>query len=324
MPPPVALIVTPYAAAANNGNVRTAERWASLLQSRYRVIVRTPSDVLDEADLLIVLHARRSHDCLRAWRERHPSHPIVVTLTGTDLYNDVPRNDADALDSLAIADRLIVLQERGIAALPERFRHKARAIYQSAPALAPYAKSKRRMRVLFVGHLRQEKDPITFVRAAASIREHEDIEFAIVGGMRDPALEVPMQHLLASAPNVRMLGSLSHRATRERIRRAHLLVVPSRMEGGANVVVEAVMSGTAVLASDCDGNLGMLGDDYPGIFAVHDHVGLARLITRCRTEPEFHRHLEQLCDARAPLFTPEAEQRGLLDAITPLIAAAGA
>lgn len=318
---PVVLIVTPYAPAANNGNVRTAERWARLLESRYRVIVRTPAERLDEAALLIALHARRSHGALRAWRDRAPSRPAILVLTGTDLYGDIPGRDAKALESLEIADRLIVLQERGVAALPERFRHKACVIFQSSPALPPYAKSDRRMRVLFVGHLRAEKDPVTFVRAAASLRGREDIEFAIVGSMRDPTLEATLQPLLASAPNVRMIGPLSHAATRQRIRRAHLLVVSSLMEGGANVIVEAAVSGTAVLASGCDGNLGMLGADYPGVFAVHDHVGLARLIDRCRTEPAFHRHLAQICTARAPLFSPEAEQRGLLGVVAPLIAA---
>jgi len=317
--PPVVLIVTPYAAAANNGNVRTAQRWADLLRSRYRVIVRTPADPLDEADILIALHARRSHAAVRAWRERFGMRPVIVTLTGTDLYRDVPLDDTQALASLQFADRLIVLQERGISALPAAVRTKARAIYQSAPVMPTYAKSSRRMRVLFVGHLREEKDPLTFIRAAAYFRDRDDIEFAIAGGMRDPALAGPVQHLLSSAPRLRMLGTLSHRVTRERIRRAHLLVVPSRMEGGANVIVEAVTGGTPVLASGCDGNLGMLGTDYAGIFAVGDHDGLARLLARFRTEPAFQRHLARQCEALLPRFTPASERRGLLDTVAPLI-----
>jgi putative glycosyltransferase (TIGR04348 family) len=319
--PPAILIVTPYAPAANNGNVRTAERWAQLLQPRCRAIVRTPDDAPEDADLLIALHARRSHGAVRAWRERHARRPLVVTLTGTDLYRDLPGRDADAIASLEQADRLIVLQERGIAALPERFRKKARAIHQSSPTLPAYAKSNRRLRTLFVGHLRAEKDPFTFLRAAGCLRDRSDIEFAIVGGMRDRALERPTRALLARAPGIRMLGALSHRATRERIRRAHLLVVPSRMEGGANVIVEAITSGTPVLASDCDGNLGMLGDDYAGIFAVQDHRGLARLLERCRSEPAFLQRLSAQCAARLPRFTPAAERRGLLDTIEPLLAA---
>jgi putative glycosyltransferase (TIGR04348 family) len=313
------LIVTPYAAAANNGNVRTAERWADLVSSRYRVIVRTPADGLDDADLIVALHARRSHPALLEWRRREGDKPVVVALTGTDLYHDIPVHDPAALESLQLADRLIVLQERGVAALPEAFRAKASAVYQSAPVLPPYRKSPRRLRVLFVGHLREEKDPFTFVRAAAALRDRHTIDFLLVGGVRDSALEQPLRELLAEAPNLRMLGALDHRTTRDRIRRAHLLVVPSRMEGGANVIVEAAVSGTPVLASDCDGNIGMLGEDYAGYFPVRDAHALARLIARCRTDANFLMRLKDQCQARARLFLPEAERSALLSIIDPLL-----
>jgi putative glycosyltransferase (TIGR04348 family) len=319
---PVILIVTPYAAAANNGNTRTAARWAALLQNRYRVIVRTPADELDAADLLIALHARRSHAALRAWRERRPRRPLAVVLTGTDLYRDVPAGDADALDSLRSADRLIVLQQRGVAALPAAFRGKARVIHQSSPPQPAFAKAASPLEALFVGHLRAEKDPCTFLRAAARLRDRPGIRFALVGGMRDPALEAPLRALLAAAPNAAMLGALPHADTRERIRRAHLLVVPSRMEGGANVVVEAIVSGTAVIASDCDGNLGMLGDGYPGCFPAGDDAALAHSLLRCLEEPAWLHRLEAMCRARAPLFTAAAERQALEALIAELTAPA--
>lgn len=319
MTPSTILIVTPYAAAANNGNVRTAERWASLLSPDYRVIVRTPTEGLVDADLLVSLHARRSHPALLEWRGRNGDKPAIVALTGTDLYHDIPVHDPAALESLQLADRLIVLQARGIAALPAECRAKATAVYQSARALPPYRKSPRRLRVLFVGHLREEKDPFTFIRAAALLRDRPAVEFLLVGGVRDPALEQPLRALLDDAPNLRLLGALAHEATRQRIRRAHLLVVPSRMEGGANVIVEAVVSGTPVLASDCDGNIGMLGEDYAGYFPVRDPRALARLILRCRNDANFYLHLTKQCEARSPHFTAEAERRGLRAVIDPLL-----
>jgi len=314
------LIVTPYAPAANNGNVRTAERWADFVASRHRTIVRTADDGIVEADLLVALHARRSHPSLLEWRRRCGPRPAIVALTGTDLYHDIPLDDPAALESLRLADRLIVLQARGVAALPEAFRAKARAVYQSARAMPPYRRSPRRLRVLFVGHLREEKDPFTFIRAAAALRDHSTIEFVMVGGVRDPALEQPLGELLCDAPNLRLLGALDHRAARERIRRAHLLIVPSRMEGGANVIVEAVVSGTPVIASDCDGNIGMLGEDYAGYFPVRDAQALARLIERCRTDARFLAHLGDQCAARAARFAPEAERRGLLEIVDTLLA----
>lgn len=67
------------------------------------------------------------------------------------------------------------------------------------------------------------------------------------------------------------------RATAQRIKRAHVLGSGSRMEGGAHVILEAVQSGTPVLASHISGNLGMLGTDYAGYFEVGDDAQLAAL-----------------------------------------------
>ena len=304
--------MSPYAPAANNGNTRTAARWAELLQSTHRVILSTTEDPLAHADVLIALHARRSHATVRAWYARSQPRPCILVLTGTDLYRDIPQGDASALESLRLADHLIVLQERGVAALPERFRGKAHVVYQSAATLAPAAKSERSLRALFVGHLRPEKDPFTFVRAAYALRARSDIRFTMIGGVRDPDMAQPFQDLLAGTPRVAALGPVSHARTRQHIRRAHVLVVPSRMEGGANVVVEAAVSGTPVLASDCDGNIGMLGSHYPGYFPVGDHDALARQLARCRDEPAYLARLRDLVQARAERFEPEAERRSLL------------
>jgi putative glycosyltransferase (TIGR04348 family) len=312
------LIVSPYAARANNGNWRTAARWSSLLRPDYQVIVRTAADVLHDADVLVALHARRSHAAIETWCRRTRRGACVLVLTGTDLYHDIPQRDQHALHSLRLADRLIVLQSRGTRSLPRSARRKATVVYQSAPALAPLPKSSRSLRAVFVGHIREEKDPLTFVHAAAALAGRDDIAFAVAGGARDPGLTRKIERLAAKLPQLTMLGELSHAAARQRIRRAHLLVVPSRMEGGANVIVEAVMSGTAVLASDCDGNIGMLGDDYPGYFSVGDASGLAQLITRCRDEPTFSSELARRCALRAREFEPAAERTALLQVLATL------
>ena len=87
------------------------------------------------------------------------------------------------------------------------------------------------------------------------------------------------------------------------------------MEGGANVVVEAITSGTAVVGTRMPGNVGMLGNDYPGYFAVGDPAALAGLVSRASRDPAFLRELERGCLKRAHLFTPAAETCGLLAAV---------
>jgi len=312
MPGSRLLIVTPYAAAANNGNWRTAARWSRRVRPDYRTIVQTTGEPLAAADAAVVLHARRSHAALAEWCARRPRRPAVLVMTGTDLYRDVPARDADALASLRLADRIVVLQARGVAGLPARVRHKARVVFQSAPSLAPLGKTDRRLRALLVAHLRPEKDAATFVRAAARLTGRRDIALEIVGGTREEASRAEIEPLIAAAANVDLRGALAHAATRRRIRRAHVLVVPSRMEGGANVVVEALAAGTPVIASDCDGNVGMLGERYAGYFPVGDDAALAALLERCRDEPAFLARLTRQCESRAPRFAPERERAALL------------
>ena len=319
MPGPRVLIVTPYAAAANNGNWRTAARWSRLLRPDYRTIVQTTGDPLPDADAAIVLHARRSHAALAQWCARRPRRPAILVMTGTDLYRDVPARDADALASLRLADRIVVLQARGIAALPTKVRGKARVIFQSAPTMVPAAKGDRRLRALLVGQLRPEKDAATFLRAAARLTARRDIALEIVGGMREDMSRDEIDRLLAAAPNVGLRGALAHAATRQRIRRAHVLVVPSRMEGGANVIAEALTAGTPVIASDCDGNVGMLGERYAGYFPVGDDRALAALLERCRDDAAFLARLARSCQARAPRFSPERERGALLRALRELL-----
>jgi glycosyltransferase involved in cell wall biosynthesis len=88
------------------------------------------------------------------------------------------------------------------------------------------------------------------------------------------------------------------------------------MEGGAHVLMEAVCSGTPVLASRVDGNVGMLGADYAGYFPWGDAAALAGLLARCRDEGQAgastYSGLQAQCRLRAPLFEPAAERSALL------------
>lgn len=315
---PRIVIVTPYLAAANNGNWQTARRWARFLSSHYRVRIADDWQGGDEV-LMIALHARRSAPSIAAWRAAHPTRPLVVVLTGTDLYRDVD-TDAAAQRSLQLADRLVVLNELGARRLPAALRDRAAVILQSAPSRRAPPKTTRRLRALMVGHLREEKSPRTYFDAARRLAHRHDIVFDHIGGGLDAALADEARRLAAQLPTYRWLGALPHGATRSRIAAAHVLVHPSRMEGGAHVVIEAVTSGTPVLASRIDGNLGLLGADYGGTFEPGDAAGLAALLERARDDPAMLAALHAQCAARAPLFAPARESRALHDLVAATLA----
>jgi len=304
------VIVTPALADANNGNWQTARRWALMLSAAYRVRLVGTWQGGDE-DLMIALHARRSAASIRAWRELRGPSPLGVVLTGTDLYRDIA-TDADAQRSLQLADALVVLNARGALRLPDALRPRAHVVLQSCPARRTLAKPVRHLRALMVGHLRDEKDPRTFWRAVERLGGRDDLRFDHIGGALDTTLGEEATRLAQRQPQFRWLGPLPHAEVRRRIQAAHLLVHASRMEGGAHVVIEALRSGTPVIASRIDGNLGLLGDDWPAIFEVGDDAALATLIERARDEPAMLIDLKRSAAERAPLFAPEAEREALM------------
>ena len=280
-----------------------------MLRARYRVIVQTAWDGRP-ADALIALHARRSAPSVAAWRERHPEGPLGVVLTGTDLYRDLPES-AEARRSLDLADRLVVLQDDALRSLTPAWRRKAGVVFQSAPALEPRARPTQPLRCVVVGHLRPEKSPQTIWDAVSLLPEDVAVEIRHIGAALEPGLGEKARECAARHTRYRYEGGLSHARTRTAMRSAHLLIHPSIMEGGANVIVEAIMGGTAVLASRMSGNVGMLGRDYPGYFRVGDAAGLAKLVARAARDARFLRSLEQACRKRRPLFRPESEARAV-------------
>jgi len=280
------VIVTPALADANNGNWQTARRWGRFLAPLYptRLVKAWPDAQADGDVAMIALHARRSAEAIAAWHARHGGDRLALVLTGTDLHRDIDHDPA-AQRSLALASRLVVLHELGIERLPAVLRGKARVIVQSAPARTTPAKPKTRLTALMVGHLRAEKSPETLFATARLLKDegnHGDIFIDHVGTALDPALGREAERTMAACPNYRWLGGLPHGETRRRIQRAHVLVHPSRMEGGAHVVIEAVVSGTPVLASRIDGNVSLLGKDYAGYFPWNDAAALAALLAECR------------------------------------------
>ncbi len=318
------VIVTPAMRDANNGNWRTAERWAGFLAGtcRVRLAAAWPDARSSGDDALIALHARRSAAAIGAWHAARGSAGLGLVLTGTDLYRDI-RTDADAQRSLALAQEIVVLQDLGTKALPQAHRAKARVIFQSTSSRPPLAKTGQHLRAVMVGHLRTEKSPETLFAAARLLVGRTDILIDHIGGVLDPAFGLQAMETQAQCPNYRWLGELAHTETRDRIQRAHLLVHCSRIEGGAHVVMEALTSGTPVLASRIDGNVGMLGGDYAGYFDWNDAAALTELLIACRASQSspagLLETLRRQALTRGALFSPEAERRAVRGLVSDLL-----
>jgi putative glycosyltransferase (TIGR04348 family) len=309
-------IVTPARPGARSGNLHTATRWAAMLRSAGHRVAVALAWRGEPCDVLIALHARRSHDSVLKYREARPRAPLIVVLTGTDLYQDLPAS-AEARRSLELADRLIVLQEAALKNLANDSRKKSRIVYQSTGTGLRHAAPKNTFRIAVIGHLRDVKDPFRAALALSRLPARE-LEVVHVGGALDEKHAQEAKRLMALDARYRWLGSVPHGRALAWIARSHVLVVSSVMEGGANVIAEAARIGTPVLASRVPGNVGMLGRGYPGYFELYDDAGLARLIERAMDDGEFYKKLAAALRARRALVAPSAERSSLLAVVRSL------
>jgi putative glycosyltransferase (TIGR04348 family) len=302
-------IVTPAPPGSRKGNRITALRWARLLrQLGHRVAVRLEYRG-ERCDVLIALHARRSFDAVEAFRRSHPEGPVAVALTGTDLYEDI-HADPTALRSLELSSRLILLQPLGIEELPQHLRSKARVIYQSAEAprgVSPPCEEW--FEVCVLGHLRPVKDPFRTALAARLLPPSARVRVLHVGAALSADMEEQARAESAVNPRYRWMGELPRWKALRILRRCRLLVLTSRMEGGANVISEAIAAGVPVLSSRIAGSVGLLGADYPGYFSVGDTEALAVLLSRAENDAAFLKALKARCRRLRPLFEPARERQ---------------
>lgn len=317
------VLITPAPPGSRAGNRATAERWAGLLgQEGHRVSVVTElpgasSDHHGEGcDLLIALHAWRSHEAIGHFRQVHPAKPVIVALTGTDIYDHQNRFPEQTLQSMDLADCLIGLHHRVARDIPGRYADKLAIVLQSAEQpVEQIAKNPDHFQVCVIGHLRDEKDSLRAALAARLLPESSRVRVINAGKPHTAEWKSRTREEQAVNPRFEWLGEIEKPAIQALMQRSQMMVISSIMEGGANVVSEACRIGLPVLASAISGNIGLLGEDYPGYFRTADEQDLARMLTKAENSPEFVAELTARVSQLALNFTPEAEQASLARAI---------
>ena len=301
------LLVTPAPPSSRAGNRTTAVRWRDILRSLgHRVDVSTAYSG-QGADLMVALHAWRSAAAIRAFAEGFPERPLIVAITGTDAYEFIHSHPEQTLGSVRLADQLVGLHDLIAQALPPDQRAKMNVIYQSAEPVGPRDPYRREFHVAVVGHLREEKDPLRPALAARLLPAASRIRIHQYGKARSADWAERADAEMRHNPRYRWHGEVPRHAIRKVYRRTHLLVLPSRMEGGANVISEAVVAGVPVVASRIPGSVGLLGADYPGYYPVGDERALADVLQRAERDTAFYAALNDGCLALRPRFTPAGE-----------------
>ncbi len=301
-------LITPAYKQSRGGNRTTAVRWARILRDLgHRVDIALDYDG-SPADAMVALHAWRSAGSITRFSELHPGRPLIVALTGTDIYRFIDSDESVTLGSIALADRLIGLHDLAGRAIPAKYRSKLHIIYQSAlPLPGKRTPMSRHFDVCVIGHLRDEKDSMRTAYAARLLPEESRIRVSHLGRAHDDSWAVKAEAEMARNRRYRWLGEVPGWAVRRAFAKTRVMVLSSKMEGGANVISEAVVAGVPVIASRIAGSVGLLGADYPGYYPVGDASALARVLRRAEVDAGFLASLAKACKARAPLFTPKRE-----------------
>jgi glycosyltransferase involved in cell wall biosynthesis len=330
-------IITPAPPRSQFGNRITALRWQRCLQILGHHVTISNEFTEAESDALIALHARRSYPSIRKFHEDYPDKPLIVALTGTDLYRDL-KNNVQAWSSLEMASRIVALQPEALRELPAHLRRKARVIYQSVDGSQQSAASSEPekgnlgpgtqnvellisnfrlsiinhqlstvYRVCVIGHLRAVKDPFRAAMAARLLPASSRIQITHIGGAMTEAMKKRAEREMKVNPRYQWIGEIPQNAMPQMLKSADVCVLSSRMEGGANVIGEAVTAGVPIIASRIPGNVGLLEKSYRGYFAVGDTRALMQLMWRAETDENFRQQLQKQCAAMAWKFDPARE-----------------
>ena len=301
-------VITPSPTGLVDGNRVTARRWAGILRRLGHSVSVGHQYGGEYCDLLIALHAFKSFESIRCFCQVYPERPLIVALSGTDIYRDI-HNRPQVKRSLALADRLVVLQEQALKEVPLSFHHKTAVIYQSAQPVRGKSPPKSYFRVCQVGNLRREKDPFRTALASRRLPASSQIRIWHVGKALSRQMEQRAMNESRQNARYRWVGPLSYSKTRGLIARSHLVALTSRMEGSSNVLSEALAFAVPVLASRIPGLIGTLGGSYPGFFPSGDTAALAILLDKAERDRSFYHKLKKACSEVAWLVHPEREQR---------------
>lgn len=259
-------------------------------------------------DLLVALRAEKSAEAVLQFRKRHPNKHSFLVLNGRDVYGEGLHSPV-VVEAMRAADRLITFQPLAAERIPVELQPKLRTIYQSAErTAAPPRPDPDSFLVSVVGHLRADKDPLRTALAARRLPQSSRIRVMQAGDCEAADLLEQARAEALANPRYRYLGPIPRWKVRQLVASSRLLVVSSLVESGAAVISEAVVNYVPVLASRIPGNIGLLGEDYPGYFPAGDTEALAALLARVETDACLYQELKTRCALLARLFLPEREQ----------------
>jgi glycosyltransferase involved in cell wall biosynthesis len=141
------------------------------------------------------------------------------------------------------------------------------------------SKRGRKLRIVFVGRLVIQKDPMTFMKALGLLKNEIDFEVHITG---DGNLREKMERFVRKnglANEIKFLGKVTREQMLDEYQAAHLMVAPSLNEGMSIAALEALNCGVYLIATRASGFEDMINEGIDGEFCgFGDANGLAGAI----------------------------------------------
>ncbi len=297
-------IARPQVGNVHTGNQSTTDQWTEILRSQGHEI---GFDLDRESDLLVALHAVKSREAILHYRQIGATGRIILALTGTDIY---PEPEPDAIESMRIADALVVLQHKALAKIPDAYHKKTRVIIQSVRRTSDFvaaAKQRDPFVILVAGHLRDVKDPMRAAIAARNLPPHSKVVIRHAGAILEKKYQEMVAAEEAANPRYEYLGPLKQEDLHRLIRESQATALTSLSEGGPRILGESIVQGTPVIASNIDGVTGLIGDEYPGLFPVGDTGSLTERLLKLEQDSAYRALLETETKRLADVFDPAQE-----------------
>lgn len=309
-------VASPYPLSDLKGNSVTTARIVTVLNEAGIEARGSHGYDGEPTDILITLHAIKGAPALFDFKKRKPKGKVVILLTGTDIYQGLPKGSKMGEDALREADRIVVRQEAAILRLPEQVRAKTVVIRSSLDPIAVKASpSQSRFIISVVGHLRPVKRPFLTIETLAQHPEWSDIEVWQIGQALDEEMRKTAEFWAEEDGRYRWFGGVPRMESLALCCKSSVTINSSILEGGANAVLEAMTMGVPVLASRIEGNVGLLGNDYPGYFEEGRMAKALQAIMDQRVDlDEWNRLLAD----RLRLFSRERESKSWLELLTEL------
>ena len=189
-----------------------ANRWARILRGLgHRVHVDTAYDG-EPADMMVAVHAWRSAKPIERFKTAYPDRPLVLQLSGTDIYDTIKSDPVPTLRSMELADRLIALNDLAWKVVPRRLHRKLMVMHQSVPPpTEPRRPSPRVVVVSVIGHLRDVKDPLRAAEAARLLPDESRVRIEQVGRAYTPDWARRARAEMADNPRYRWRDDVTDR-----------------------------------------------------------------------------------------------------------------